>query len=152
MRISDWSSDVCSSDLIEFVPVLDGDFRHPSHLIRLEICAGALLLFQCQLTGFDELVDDREARHQMVRETRQIDAFPAERSDLLHGRRANHYALRLVPGLALRFAEHPGQRAADNIDALFIHRSEERRVGTECVSPVRSWWSTTPLKKKTNQT
>src|SRR3546814_8077478 len=106
MRISDWSSDVCSSDLlalqpdqrirlvdlmlrdkdlqagrrdlvqhagcvevgyrkiveIEFGPVLDGDFRHPSHLIRLEICAGALLLFQCQLTGFDELVDDREAR------------------------------------------------------------------------------------------
>src|SRR3546814_9567824 len=61
---------------IEFGPVLDGDFRHPSHLIRLEICAGALLLFQCQLTGFDELVDDREARHQMVRETRQIDASP----------------------------------------------------------------------------
>src|SRR3546814_14808423 len=97
MRISDWSSDVCSSDL-----------------------------FQCQLTGFDELVDDREARHQMVRETRQIDAFPAERSDLLHGRRANHYALRLVPGLALRFAEHRGQRAADNIDELFINRRRRR--------------------------
>src|SRR3546814_16206939 len=62
----------------------------------------------------------------MVRETRQIDAFPAERSDLLHGRRANHYALRLVPGLALRFAEHRGQRAADNIDELFINRRRRR--------------------------
>src|SRR3546814_15091002 len=62
----------------------------------------------------------------MVRETREIDAVPSERSDLLHGRRANHYALRLVPGLALRFAEHRGQRAADNIDELFINRRRRR--------------------------
>src|SRR3546814_19869658 len=117
MRISDWSSDVCSSDL----PVLDGDFRHPSHLIRLEICARALLLFHCQLTGFDELVDDREARHHMVRETRQIDAFPAELSDLLPGRRANHYPLPLVPALPLLFAHHARQRAAPNHTTFLLH-------------------------------
>src|SRR3546814_17334035 len=27
-------------------------------------------------------------------------------------------------------------------------RSEERRVGKECVSPCRSWWSPLPKKKK----
>src|SRR3546814_13663093 len=30
-------------------------------------------------------------------------------------------------------------RAAQHLDAL--HRSEERRVGEECVSTCRSWWS-----------
>src|SRR3546814_18143514 len=28
--------------------------------------------------------------------------------------------------------------------------SEERRVGKDCVSPCRSWWSPVPLKQKTN--
>src|SRR3546814_18781134 len=79
MRISDWSSDVCSSDL---------DLSHATRLLRE---TGAL--------------DDTLAR-----------------------------------------ARHYGQRA---IDAL--GRSDERRVGKECVSTCRSRWSPYHSKKKINR-
>src|SRR3546814_2665449 len=76
MRISDWSSDVCSSDLL-----------HRRELER--ITAGREL-------EIDDLVDTRAARAVAVRHRRQ--------------RRA-------------------------------VTRSEERRVGKECVSTCRSRWS-----------
>src|SRR3546814_17145678 len=43
-------------------------------------------------------------------------------------------------------------RAAEFLDALgaAIDRSEERRVGKECVSPCRSRWSPSHSKTKTN--
>ena len=63
----------------------------------------------------------------MVGETRKIDAFPAERTNLLHGCRANDDPLRLALGLALRFAKHRGQRAADDIDELFIDRCRRHK-------------------------
>src|SRR3546814_13215289 len=87
MRISDWSSDVCSSDL-----------GRNARTIRA----------QCP------------------------DHRPRPCAD---GRRP-----RLVPALLVR-------SAADFRRAL---RSEERRVGKECVSTGRSRWSPYHLKKKTN--
>src|SRR3546814_18859603 len=39
--------------------------------------------------------------------------------------------------------------ARDQDDLIFhCKRSEERRVGTECFSTCRSWWSPSPYKKK----
>src|SRR3546814_9182478 len=88
MRISDWSSDVCSSDLGK---------------IGFEIAAkaGAALLLAQQ--------DDRG-------EVRQIDAFVKDHRG---------------------FEPAVGQRRT----AVEMGRSEERRVGKECVSTCRSRWS-----------
>src|SRR3546814_18836739 len=106
MRISDWSSDVCSSDLGAAV-----------------LAAGRAIPL---LKGFE---DDL----------------------LVLGRNAD-------PGIRYREGDHPvggiqhrmnpapaagGNRCAD--------RSEERRVGKECVSKCRSRWSPYHSKKKTKQ-
>src|SRR3546814_17227060 len=87
MRISDWSSDVCSSDLLES-----------------QKYAGSSLEFL---------------------DTVKVDLFPDEvylfspRGDILS-----------LP------------RNATALDFAFtVHRSEERRVGKECVSTCRSRWS-----------
>src|SRR3546814_14726006 len=96
MRISDWSSDVCSSDLhgrrVSFEGVEGGDVRL-ARLVRLPP-----LLEVHQLA---ELIQVRALLHR----------------DLEHLHRRD--------GL-------PGLRRA---------RSEERRVGKECVSTCRSRWS-----------
>src|SRR3546814_11625384 len=86
MRISDWSSDVCSSDL---VPDSHGSPDEP------------WLLYS----------------------TRQRAAF-----------------------LGVLFLVG----ASNNIDRNILGRSEERRVGKECVSPCRSRWSPYHEKKKTD--
>src|SRR3546814_7499986 len=83
MRISDWSSDVCSSDLAQ------GHFQHAQHDA---VVAGAE-----RLGGFD-----------------QVDAAAADDH-------CDH--------------QHDLEERA---------RSEERRVGKECVSPCRSRWSPYP--------
>src|SRR3546814_15633539 len=54
-------------------------------------------------------------------------------------RRADLAAVRLVGAVA------------DQIDAEFALRSEERRVGKECVSTCRSRWSQDHYKKKKQQ-
>src|SRR3546814_12217839 len=94
MRISDWSSDVCSSDLHGRLggaePAADG-LVHPRHA--------------------DDGAGGRAAVHQHV----------------------------LADGEAL--AE----------PALPLGRSEERRVGKECVSTCRSRWAPDPSKKNNNQ-
>src|SRR3546814_19425714 len=96
MRISDWSSDVCSSDLVGIVEV--------------------------ERRG-DDLVADREDA-----EDRLDRAGAAEQmADRRFGRTHRHGADRV--------AEQPLDRAE------FDRRSEERRVGQECVSTFRSGWS-----------
>src|SRR3546814_11103785 len=100
MRISDWSSDVCSSDLW-IGPV------HP--------------------------------RRQRRRELR------------------DRYAIRLRRGIAEigdRAVDDVGLRATPGNDEWpeVVLRSEERRVGKECVSTCRSRWSPSPLKKKRRTT
>src|SRR3546814_4143479 len=86
MRISDWSSDVCSSDL------RDG---------------GGL--------------DHRLERH-------------AEGEELRHGRRH-------VPDRPVDVAPVQVRRDRERQQAPSDRRSEERRVGKECVSTCRSRWS-----------
>src|SRR3546814_12977086 len=98
MRISDWSSDVCSSDLL---PVIIG-------------------------------VAGRQFAAPVDREPESFE-LPAHRVDI-------------------------GARPAVRVDALFHRgifrrhakgvRSEERRVGKECVSTCRSRWSPYHYKKK----
>src|SRR3546814_3651331 len=95
MRMSDWSSDVCSSDL-----VADHRVDHPDQAHRLTVLG-------------------REDLHAGLRQP----------GDLLGHDDAATAAVHLdVPGAAL--AEE--------------FRSEERRVGKECVSTCRSRWSPYP--------
>src|SRR3546814_15913604 len=98
MRISDWSSDVCSSDLFE----VDEEVRLPT------------------------------------------DTTVAVRWRNLVGQRF----LGLEPGTADALLAEGDEvdRAADVVDLgqLVNQRSEERRVGKECVSTCRSRWSPYP--------
>src|SRR3546814_15077271 len=94
MRISDWSSDVCSSDLGE-QQAAGGDEEEGEE-------AGGVALFHQNL--------EKERRH-------QYDATEVEKEGAEAAAVARH------------------QRAH------LLHRSEERRVGKECVSTCRSRWS-----------
>src|SRR3546814_3119526 len=85
MRISDWSSDVCSSDL----PVSIGDY----------------------------VLSGGEVAAQVV-----LDA-----------------CIRLIPGVM--GAASSGEEESFGAGLLEYPRSEERRVGKECVSTCRSRWS-----------
>src|SRR3546814_19325503 len=100
MRISDWSSDVCSSDLLTARKL--GENR------RVVIASPAYL-----------------ARH----------GTPQLPEDLLGHNCLNFNFRRAEPGWPFR---------RDG-------RSEERRVGNECVSKCRSRWSPSHYKKKTHK-
>src|SRR3546814_19356891 len=97
MRISDWSSDVCSSDLR----------TRQAHRISYELCVGPI-------------PEGMELDH-LCRVRRCVN--PAHMEPVTH--REN--VLRGEAGLARAVQ----QRAK-------THRSEERRVGKECVSTCRS--------------
>src|SRR3546814_20742879 len=95
MRISDWSSDVCSSDL-EYDPRIGApEFRQAG---RKQIARGAWV-------------------------------SPLQLADDFH--HPDAIELRVAP-----------------LDAEQVERSEERRVGKECVSTCRSRWAPYHYKKK----
>src|SRR3546814_11091005 len=101
MRISDWSSDVCSSDL----------FRDPQHLRRFHLpkFTSLLALQQCLETH----------------RTYPLEAHVPVPYPLLLG-------AVLKPDTS---------RAKSRTHHAAATRSEERRVGQECVSTCRSRWS-----------
>src|SRR3546814_14977293 len=99
MRISDWSSDVCSSDLREAA------FR------------------------------DAEAREREAEAEAKATAMVSEAIARGDVNAVNYFvAQRYVDALG-KFADSANQKT-------FFLRSEERRVGKECVSTCRSRWST----------
>src|SRR3546814_20237597 len=97
MRISDWSSDVCSSDLRIIMEFLDGSIR--VLVSKPSLCGFGMNFQHCADTGFVGLTDSFEQYYQAIR----------------------------------RFWRF-GQSKP-------VNRSEERRVGKECVSKCRSRWS-----------
>src|SRR3546814_18072104 len=96
MRISDWSSDVCSSDLINY-----------------EICVLTALRERLRCKEIWVVGADRYRNPD--------DDLPRD----FETRRADYYR-------ELGRSEDAG---------AFVTRSEERRVGKECVSTCRSRWS-----------
>src|SRR3546814_17512131 len=107
MRISDWSSDVCSSDLQSFQVMAEwlGRIVEPGENPVIALIEGSLASAHRQ-TG-----------------NRLLDEMP------LVGRRQgrNHFGI-----------------VQDARDEQRLVRSEERRVGKECVSQCRSRWATEP--------
>src|SRR3546814_20324862 len=101
MRISDWSSDVCSSDL-------RGDFKARGKAIQL---------FEGVEDWFDRISGYGKAQ----------------------GVRVQHYLV--SSGNAEIFAGTPIASKFAQVYASQFMRSEERRVGKECVSPCEARWS-----------
>src|SRR3546814_12548844 len=100
MRISDWSSDVCSSDLA-------GNGERRRRTATGERGGDEDCSCETSIVGDGELESGRDLRSQI----------------------ADGFFGRVVEGVHL-----------DLFDHLLI-RSEERRVGKECVSTCRSRWS-----------
>src|SRR3546814_4659291 len=113
MRISDWSSDVCSSDLealaelLEVAGIAAQTFDSPKAFLSVY----DLSRFACVITDV---------------KMRGISGI-----DLLEHLRALHDD---VPVIVITSATDPHTRRR-------AFRAEERRVGTECVSTCRSRWS-----------
>src|SRR3546814_2721214 len=101
MRISDWSSDVCSSDLAG---------------VKIDADAAKLLAERTE--------GNLLAAAQDVEKLKLL--FAGERIDV----------------------ESLGQAVADSARFEAFDRSDERRVGKECVSTCRSRWSPYHYKKK----
>src|SRR3546814_17281293 len=100
MRISDWSSDVCSSDLDEG----EGHDRHASEGWHLQLSKDSSLRWSDGLRQSTRLNLSKSGR----------------------GLRSKIVAGSPWPSVAMKFA---------------FTRSEERRVGKECVSTCRSRWA-----------
>src|SRR3546814_19134436 len=112
MRISDWSSDVCSSDLL----------------------AGAVVEAPGQVTAdLPTAHQRRDAALGPVAELLEVDVDAVRLRDhrRLGGRHQGGAGCRI---------EDVGE-LEDHCGTIYAHRSEERRVGKECVSTCRSrWW------------
>src|SRR3546814_18186042 len=121
MRISDWSSDVCSSDLAEakaFGPLEKREI--------LEMRIG---------------IAEREIENDEFVEAREIEPRPRRVADDDAGRFLVARAIFATELGTARFAE-------DLREILEPERSEERRVGKEVVSTGRSRWAPYHSKKK----
>src|SRR3546814_20059306 len=104
MRISDWSSDVCSSDLVII---------------------------------YDDLSKQAVAYRQMSLLLRRPPGREAYPGDVLY-----------LHSRPLERAAKMGDAAGNGRLTALPVRSEERRVGKECVSKCRSRWSPYPYKQK----
>src|SRR3546814_19128264 len=127
MRISDWSSDVCSSDLIEVA-------HH-----RAAVQRGIFGQQRARAAGADLAGAQRAQRLQVgACDSRMADV--ADDQDLERGEISD---LRLAQGQHVEQALG-GMRVA----AVTGVRSEERRGGKEGVSTCRSRWAADNKKKK----
>src|SRR3546814_13552212 len=121
MRISDWSSDVCSSDLsllecVDLVAEASGGKR-PNLTYDEQARVGDHICYYTDMAKFREHYPAWQQRH-------SLDAIVEE-----------------MVGAVAAQQSCPG--AADAADArqTVLRRSDERSVGKECGSTCRSWWS-----------
>src|SRR3546814_15931211 len=133
MRISDWSSDVCSSDL----PPLrtGGAFKvFPLGLYRNHGSGPFCRLDVLAIEAVHRLVCHFNHAHR----AKAVKRRP-------HGAAigAEHADLDIVPGAYIR-----GQKKGPGHMIHIVARSAERRVGTGCVSTCRSRWSPYHSNKK----
>src|SRR3546814_11727295 len=121
MRISDWSSDVCSSDLFaQGIEYFDIDqFRRRQHGVR----SPQQVLDRLRLEAAHEIDQHRRIHHQ----------------DSLH---AASRSRRTMSAEDLYMAKGSAWRRRN----VSYARSEERRVGKEGVSMGRSRWAPLPYK------
>src|SRR3546814_20867272 len=105
MRISDWSSDVCSSDLINTIRWLED---------VLNSYQSAMIII-----SHDRHFLNQVCTHMADLDYRELRIYPGNYDDYM---------------LA-------STQARERVSSSNAKRSEERRVGKECVSTCRSRWS-----------
>src|SRR3546814_6920184 len=121
MRISDWSSDVCSSDLV----VILGQGDHVADLgPRLRLLSHDILRVVCRCGGLGRRGLGGRGLSGAASVTR-LEGDLLEEVDFVGFEAALEVAVGLDAGKA----------------GPVEQRSEERRVGKECVSTCRSRWS-----------
>src|SRR3546814_17800825 len=133
MRISDWSSDVCSSDLA--VDRADRElFEQP--LLHHDAAAALVLL--------GGLEDEGDATIEIAR-----------LGEVLGGAQQHRRVAVVTAGVHLALVPRAVVEAVELLDMQGVHigaqadgRSEERRVGNAWVSTDRSRWSPSSYKKK----
>src|SRR3546814_2330267 len=115
MRISDWSSDVCSSDLRR----IDTAGKPEQHVAVADLGA-----YAC-----DCIVDDAVRLPGIAAAADFVDEAGVDARALL---RVRDFGVELQTVVTACLIRHAGERQV---------RSEERRVGKECVRTCRSRWS-----------
>src|SRR3546814_19892853 len=125
MRISDWSSDVCSSDLVyaeapcfltfelQDIPAIAEAAHARGAVVLTDNTWGTALCFDAFAKGVDIVVE-------------AVTKYICGHSDVMMG-------------VIVSTAEYAA--AVREMVGLHGNRSEERRVGKECVSTCRSRWS-----------
>src|SRR3546814_12960596 len=136
MRMSDWSSDVCSSDLQCRSPYEP----HKCRPMMLEICRDddRTFLATHQVGGSRQRRTVASARHLHARH--QIFRNGSSLEVKCYLIKAGLYHASHARALASK------KRSQDPVEKRM--RSEERRVGKECVSRCRSRWAPLHQKKK----
>src|SRR3546814_13163713 len=124
MRISDWSSDVCSSDLL------------PLYLFSWKI-APALAAGNTVVAKPSEVTPCSAA---LLGELSIEAGFPPGVLNIVQGRGPS-VGQAIVEHAHVKAVSFTGSTATGARIASVAARSEERRVGKECVSTCRSRWS-----------
>src|SRR3546814_16965344 len=133
MRISDWSSDVCSSDL---VAIHDGQVVEKGQLL---FTIDKVRLRNALAQAEAAVATARATLRSAEREARRYAALQGVVSDQDRDTRraaAEEARARLSQAIADRDLARINPERAE-----VRSRSEERRVGKECVSTCRSRWS-----------
>src|SRR3546814_18061038 len=133
MRISDWSSDVCSSDLPALEPV--GEFRHRRLQVDellVEIGTQPLqFLGVTQLARSDHFIELRRP-HLVIEAPREIGERPG-------GADGKHPLIAIVARFALGIVERLFVELSLTVLAVaFLLTSEACRAGKECVRTSRT--------------
>src|SRR3546814_14181271 len=143
MRISDWSSDVCSSDLQDRDEDLVLQRRHPQSQERL----GYRRIRQRD-PALQALVDEpSRGLEDLVGLGSLVATATIAHVQRGQGRRRRHARAPEPGGIARRRGGTP-QRSGQGSSTTAGRRSEERRVGKGCVSTCRSRWWRNHKKKK----
>src|SRR3546814_19860173 len=132
MRISDWSSDVCSSDL----------FDPAARLIVTRTCLS-------RLAGEGDAVREIVAQAELLAAVRRYDFAPDDGPERdfgafdLRGERILFKIDYYDPALEFGSDDPADASLTRHVPTIMLSedRSEERRVGTEGVSTCRSRWS-----------
>src|SRR3546814_11422406 len=145
MRISDWSSDVCSSDLRRLVRGIGDALERIFHVLGGQLAmapgpqdSGLQLELDVQIVDLLDPGDEgRRAPAQLLarlvyRERAQASILQVDLDAADHPAGIQH--LQVLPRAQL-------QHAAVLRPASLRQRSEERRVGKECVGTWSSGWS-----------
>src|SRR3546814_12344312 len=131
MRISDWSSDVCSSDLDEDKPSAPRPIHASSAISTM-----CLRVFGSNGSSFLPKIRRRTLCNTLIDKVAVV-----RKREIL----ASWAKLALSLETAAAYNPRPAFRS---LPGCPCDRSEERRVGKECVSTFRSRWS--PYHKKKN--